>query len=166
MRIQTLENTVYELDTLPDEVDDLRFAIFDNSDASEPDYRYIPLVFLENFTNPALVLRIGDRVIKMPMDWQVLIGEEDLGDLEMLPLTSINDRDFKVFEYNSLTSFSASFLPIEIIDVYNEVEWYAPKLKNGQFLAVPIDDGPEPRVVYFVKEVSRNCEVVNYNEAW
>jgi len=166
MRIHTLENTAYNLDTLPEETDDMRFAILDNSDPNNPDYFYIPLIFLESFTSPALVLKIGNKQIKMPLDWQVLIGEEDLGDLESLPLTSLNDRDFKVYQYNSLKSYAPTFLPIEIVDVYNEVSWYAPKLKNGQFLAVPLSDGENPECVYFIKDVSRNCEVVDYNKAW
>jgi hypothetical protein len=166
MRIHTLENKAYNLDTLPEEIDDMRFAILDNSDPNNPDYFYIPLIFLESFTSPALVLRIGDKQIKMPLDWQVLIGEEDLGDLESLPLTSLNDRDFKVYQYNSLKSYAPTFLPIEIVDVYNEVSWYAPKLKNGQYLAVPLSDGENPECVYFIKDVSRNCEVVDYNKAW
>jgi len=166
MRILTLDNTVYELDTLPEEVEDMRFAIFDNSDPGNPDYHYIPLIFLESFTAPALVLRVGESSIKMPMDWQILIGEPDLGDLEMLPLTSINDRGFKAFEFNPLTSFRPSFLDIEILDVYHNVTWYAPKLRNGQMLAVPISDDDRPECVYFVKDISRNCEVVNYQKAW
>lgn len=166
MRIHTLENTCFELNTLPESIDDLRFTILDNSNPDDPDFKYIPLIFLESFTSPALVLRIGNQKIKMPMDWQVLIGEEDLGDLEALPLTSINDRDFSVFQFNSLTSFSPTFLPIEIIDVYSEVNWYSPKLKNGQFLAVPITDGHNPSCVYFIKDISRNCEVVDYGKLW
>jgi hypothetical protein len=166
MKILTLDNIAYELDTLPEEVEDLRFSILDNSDPSNPDYHYIPLIFLESFNAPALVLRIGNRTIKMPVDWQILIGEPDIGDLEMLPLTSINDRGFKVFQFNPLTSFRPSFPEIEIVDVYHEVTWYAPKLKNGQLLAVPLDDEHEPECVYFAKDVSRNCEIVNYNLAW
>jgi len=166
MRILTLDNTVYELDTLPEEVEDMRFAIFDNSDPANPYYHYIPLIFLESFNAPALVLRIGEESIKMPMDWQILIGEPDLGDLEMLPLTSINDRGFKAFEFNPLTSFRPSFLDIEILDVYHDVTWYAPKLRNGQMLAVPVTDEDRPACVYFVKDISRNCEVVNYQKAW
>lgn len=167
MRILTLdENKAYDLNTLPEEVDDMRFAILDNSDPSNPDYHYIPLIFLESFTAPALVLRIGENMIRMPMDWQVLIGEPDLGDLEVLPLTSINDRGFNVFQFNPLTSFRPSFPDIEILDVYHEVTWYAPKLKNGQMLAVPLNDDDQPDCVYFVKDISRNCEVVNYSLAW
>jgi hypothetical protein len=166
MRILTLDNTHYDLTQLPDEVDDMRFAILDNSDPHNPDYHYIPLIFLESFNAPALVLQIGQNRIKMPIDWQILIGEPEIGDLEMLPLTSINDRGFKVFEFNPLSSFRPSFPRVEIVDVYHEVAWYAPKLKNGQMLCVPITDGPKPECVYFVKDISRNCEIVDYQQAW
>ena len=167
MKILTLDhNEAYDLNFLPQEVSDMRFAIFDNSNPSSPDYYFIPLIFLESFAAPALVLRIGPSVIKMPVDWQVLIGEPDLGDLEILPLTSVSDRGFKVFSYNPLTSFRPEFHEIEIIDVYHEVMWYAPKLKNGQMLCVPLTDGHDPQCAYFVKDISRNCEVVDYHHAW
>lgn len=166
MRILTLDNTAYDLDTLPDEVDDMRFAIFDNSDPANPDHFYIPLIFLESFNSPALVLQIGSYTVKMPMDWRILIGEPDSGDLEVVPLTSLNDRGFKAFEFNPLSSFRPSFQPIEIVDVYHDVTWYTPKLKNGQMLAVPLDDSEHPACVYFIRDISRNCEVVDYNKAW
>ena len=166
MRILTLDNEFYNLETLPDEVDDLRFAILDNSNPQNVDYHYIPLIFLESFNSPALVLQIGDKTLKMPVDWQILIGEPEMGDLETLPLTSINDRGFKAFEFNPLSAFRPSFLDIEIVDIYHDVTWYAPRLKNGQFLCIPIDDGHRPRCVYFVKEISRNCEIVDYNQAF
>ncbi|NDB64538.1 MAG: hypothetical protein EB168_02555 [Euryarchaeota archaeon] len=162
MQILTLDNVKYDLDTLPEEVDDMRFNILDNSDPSNPDYHWIPLIFLESFNSPALVLKIGEHKIRMPVDWSILIGEPDVGDLEVLPLTSINDRGFKAFQFNSLTDFRPSFLPIEIVDVYQDVSWYSPKLKNGQLLAVPLNEGAKPECCYFVKDISRNCEIVNY----
>jgi hypothetical protein len=166
MRILTLDDEYYNLETLPEEIDDLRFAILDNSNPQNVDYYYIPLIFLESFNSPALVLKIADKIIKMPVDWQILIGEQEHGDLETLPLSSLNDRGFNVFQFNPLSSFSPTFLPIEIVDIYPDVTWYAPRLRNGQFLCVPIDDGPNPRCVYFVKEVSRNCEIVDYSQAF
>ncbi len=104
MKILTLDNSVYNLETLPEEIDDLRFAILDNSNPANVDYHYIPLIFLESFNSPALVLRIDNKIIKMPVEWQILIGEPELGDLETLPLTSINDRGFKAFEFNDFIS--------------------------------------------------------------
>lgn len=167
MRILQLEeNKFYNLETLPEEIDELRFAVLDNSNPQNVDYHFIPLIFLESFNAPALVLRIGENRIKMPLDWQILIGERDHGDLETLPLTSLNDRGFNAFEFNPLSSFSPSFLPIEIEDIYHDVTWYAPRLKNGQFLCVPIEDKVKPKCVYFVKEVSRNAEIVDYRQVF
>jgi hypothetical protein len=166
MRILTLDNTAFEMDEIPDEIGDLRFCVFDNSDPKEPDYYYIPLIFLESFNSPALVLKIGENTIKMPVDWQLLIGEPDLGDLEVVPLTSINDRGFSVFTFNPLSIFRPEFMPVEIVDIYQDVKWYFPKLKPGQMLAVPLDNSDHPQCAYFVKEISRQSEVVNYNKAW
>ena len=166
MRILTLDNTAYDMDEIPDEVDDLRFCVLDNSDPKDPDYFYIPLIFLESFNSPALVLKIGNSTIKMPVDWQLLIGEPDFGDLEVVPLTSINDRGFKVFAFNPLSSFRPEFFDVEIVDIYQDVKWYFPKLKPGQMLAVPLDEGNEPRCVYFVKDISRQSEVVDYSKVW
>ena len=116
MRILTLDNVFYDLETLPEEIDDLRFAILDNSVPSNVDYHYIPLIFLESFNSPALVLKVADRVIKMPIDWQVLIGEQEHGDLEALPLSSLNDRGFNVFQFNPLSSFSGEVGEVVVAD--------------------------------------------------
>jgi len=144
----------------------MRFAILDNSTPSDVDFFYIPLIFLETFNSPALVLRVGDKVVKMPVDWHILIGEQYHGDLEALPLSSLNDRGFTAFQYNPMSSFSPTFLDIEIMDIFPEVTWYAPRLRNGQFLCVPLEEGPNPRCVYFIKEVSRNSEVVDYSQVF
>jgi hypothetical protein len=163
----TLENNSYELNEIPEEVDDVRFCVLDNSDPKNPDYFFIPLIFLESFNSPALILKIGNNIIKMPLDWQLLIGEPDLGDLEVVPLTSINDRGFSVFAFNPLGSFRPEFFPVEVIDIYQDVKWYFPKLKPGQLLAVPLNhEDKKPLCVYFVKDISRQSEIVNFSKAW
>jgi hypothetical protein len=166
MRILTLDNTSYSMDSIPDEIDEVRFCVLDNSDPKDPDYFYIPLIFLESFNAPALVLRIGNNVIRMPVDWQLLIGEPDFGDLEVVPLTSINDRGFNVFTFNPLTSFKPEFHPVEIIDIYQDVKWYFPKLKPGQLLAIPLTEGERPMCAFFIKDISRQSEVIDYGKIW
>ena len=165
MRILNLDtNTYYNLESLPEEIDELQFSILDNSNPNNPDFQFIPLIFLESFNSPAVVLQVGGKRIKMPVDWQILIGEAEHGDLETLPLSSVNDRGFNAYQFNPLTSYAPDFLPIEIVDIYQDVTWYSPRLRNGQFLCVPIDDGEKPRCLYFVKEISRNCEIVDYGK--
>lgn len=168
MRLLNLDNNMsYELNEIPEFVDDVRFCVLDNSDPKDPDYYFMPLIFLESFNSPALVLKIGDSVIKMPIDWQLLIGEPDLGDLEVVPLTSINDRGFNVFTFNPINSFKPEFFPVEVIDIYQDVKWYFPKLKPGQLLAVPLEQNvPNPLCAFFVKDISRQSEIVNYSKCW
>ena len=50
MKILTLDDRTYKLEKIPEWVDDkLRFAVLDNSDPNNPDFFYIPLIFLESF---------------------------------------------------------------------------------------------------------------------
>ena len=45
MKILTVDNTVYEIDNVPDEIDDIRFGVFDTSDPEWMDYYFLPLIF-------------------------------------------------------------------------------------------------------------------------
>ena len=36
-------------------------------------------------------------------------------------------------------------------------------MKNGQLLSTPITDGNKPLCAYFVKDISRQCEVIEYS---
>jgi hypothetical protein len=167
VQILTLDNEIFYLNELPDEIDsDLRFAVLDNSNSKDPDYFFIPLVFLESFTGPAAVLQVGNREITMPLDWCAVVGDPEGPDMEVLPLTSLNDRGFKTFCFNPLSSFRPEFLDIDIIDVYQDVKWYFPKMRPGQLLCTPIESGKEPRCAYFVKEVSRQSELLDYTLCW
>lgn len=166
MRILTADNQSFEMTNFPEEVEDLRFCVLDNSNPKDPDYFFIPLVFLETFNDPALVLSIGGKKIRMPYNWQILIGEPEFGDLEVIPLSSINDRNFKAFSFNPISDSRPNYNEIEIVDVYHDIKWYFPKLKSGQLLAVPLDNSDKPTCVYFVKDISRHCEIVDIARAW
>jgi hypothetical protein len=166
MRILTLEDTAFDMNELPNEVDDLRFAILDNSDPKNPDYFFIPLIFLESFNSPALVLEIDDSRIRLPVDWKILVGEKEIGDLEMINLSSLNDRGFNAFSFNPISSFKADYLPVNIVDLYSDVKWFFPKLKQGQILSIPIETGTGPRCVYCAKDINKQNEVVDITKAW
>jgi hypothetical protein len=167
MKILTLENKTYILEKIPDYVDDkLRFAVLDNSNPEDPDYFFIPLIFLESFNAPAAVLQIGKYKINMPLDWKMIIGDPEQGELHVLPLTSLNDRGFNAFLFNPISDSKPSFAEVDIVDIYQEVKWYFPKTRSGQILAVPLEDGDNPRCAYFVKDISRQSEFLEYGSVW
>ena len=166
MNILTLENKVFSLTNLPDDFDeDVRFAVLDNSDPKNPDFFYIPLIFLESFSSPAIVLNINGTEVTMPIDWNIAVGDSESGnDLEVLPLTSINNRGFEAFLFNPLTSYQCSFAKLEVVNFYNDVKWYFPKMKNGQLLGVPTSKKDNPLCAYFVKDINKQSELIDYGK--
>jgi hypothetical protein len=162
MQILTLENKLFSLNNLPEEVDEnTRFAVLDNSNPAEPDFFFMPLIFLESFNAPAIVLQIGDEEVTMPIDWSIAVGDSSSScEIEILPLTSLNDRGFEALVFNPLSSFRIEFKPIKIVNFYNDVKWYFPKMKNGQLLATPTSSKDKPDCAYFVKEISRQNEII------
>lgn len=166
MKILTLQNIAFDLNDLPEEVsEDLRFSVLDNSNPAEPDYFFMPLIFLESFNAPAIVLRIAGHEVQMPLDWCVVVGDKECGlDPEVLPLTSINERGFEALLFNPINGFRAEFAPIEIVNIYQDVKWYFPKMKNGQLLTVPLGNEVSPLCAYFVKEISRQSEVIQLDK--
>ena len=166
MKILTLNNRAYDLNELPEEVDeDIRFSVLDNSTPAEPDFFFMPLIFLESFNSPAILLNIGGYEVQMPLDWSMVVGDRDCGlDPEALPLTSINERGFDAFIFNPINGFRMEYMSVEIVNIFQDVRWYFPKMKNGQMLTVPLHDGPNPPCAYFVKEISRQSEVVQLHK--
>ena len=167
MQILTLDNEHFDLNTFPKEIDkDIRYSVLDNSDPKDPDYFFVPLIYLESFSSPAVVLQVGEHQVQMPLEWSMVVGNSEVGDLEVLPLTSLNDRGFEAFCFNPLTSNRPNFLPVDVINVYQDVKFYFPKLKNGQLLTTPIQKKKNPNCAFFVKEVSRQSELIDFSLVW
>jgi hypothetical protein len=166
MNILTLDNKSLDLNDLPDELEeDIRFSVLDNSNPTDPDFFFMPLIFLESFNSPAILLNIGGYEIQMPLDWCMVVGDKECGlDPEVLPLTSINERGFDAFVFNPMSSFRCEYMPVEIVNIYQDVRWFFPKVRNGQILTVPLTEGEEPICAYFVKEISRQSEVILLNK--
>lgn len=166
MNILLNDNNVTNLDFVTNEVDDLRYCVLDYSDRREVDYMFPPLVFMEVFNAPALVLQIGKHIVKMPIDWSVVICDKVAGEPEVMPLVSVSDKGFTAFAVNPISDYMPSFYPIDIINVYQDVKWHVPTLKAGTFLAVPLSDEPGAQCVYFIKETNKVPDVLDIEQLW
>lgn len=155
MKILTVDNTAYDLDTVPNEIDDIRYCVLDASDKNNIDFFFLPLIFLESFHAPAICLQIGEYSVQMPMDWSILICDEEYTGFEVIPLASLNNRGFQSLVMNPLQAISIGCREISITNIYQDVKWYFPKLKNGHLLAVPLDNSPKPKCAFFVKEANK-----------
>lgn len=161
MRILTPDDRAFDMNDIPNEVDDIRYGVLDYSDQDNVDYYFMPLIFLDNFPRPAADLQLGPYRIQMPLDWSIMIVDKHSGMVEILELKNINDREFDAWGFNPISGYMPSFLPINIVNIYPDVNWYFPKLKYGHLLAVPLDDGPKPVCVYFVKDTNKLPEALD-----
>jgi len=162
MQILTLENTTYLLNKIPDNVDEnMRFSVLDNTDSNNPDFFFVPLIYLESFSSPSVVLEIGNDKIQMPLDWYILLGDPECGDLEILPLTSLNDRSFHAFCFNPITGSIPEYKEVRIVNIYSEEEWFFPRVRNNHLLTTPVSTKSNPQCAFFIKEINRNTDTVN-----
>jgi hypothetical protein len=146
---------------MPETIDDLRYCVLDYSDSQHPDYYWFPLVFLDIFHSPCADIRIGPYNIQMPLDWSIVVGDRHGGELEVMRLIDLNDKDFDAFAINPIRGYMPDFLRIEIVNVFSDVKWYFPRLKNGHLLALPLAAGHNPPCVFFVRETNKVPEVLD-----
>jgi hypothetical protein len=154
MLILTPENKPYNLDSLPSEIEDIRYSVFDVLN-TDPDFYFPPLVFIEQFNCPSALLEIGNFKIQMPLDWSVVVVDEELTSGEIMPITSLNDRDFHTITYNPLSQMIPNTATIKIANVFNDVKWFFPKLKTGSLLVIPLEMKDKPQCALFIQDKTK-----------
>ena len=164
MHILTVDNTTFSMNDVPDEIDDIRYCVLDYTDTKNVDYLFIPLMWLESFNAPSVDLRIGKYRVQMPMDWSIVIGDKNSGDLEVIGLKQLNDRPFQAFGINPVNGYMPSFMDLEIVNVFPDKKWYFPKLKYGHLLAVPMENKNSPVCCFFVKDVNKIPESLDITQ--
>lgn len=156
MKILTNENSSFHIHQAPEDLKNAPFfCVLDYSNQLEVDYYFFPLKHLESFYSPCIDVRIGNDVVQMPLDWSIVIGDINLGDLEVIPLLQVMDKDFDAFCFNPLKGYMPSFKSIEILNVWPDIKWHVPQLKTGHLLAVPLNDSDAPLCAFFVKEINK-----------
>ncbi len=165
MKILTIENDTYDIDCVPDEIDDIRYCVLDGGDLEWVDFFFLPLIFLESFYSPAMVLKIGDKTVQMPIDWSIAICDDDMyNEIEMLPLTSLNNRGFHTPVFNPLENKSPAVNQVDVVNIYQDVKWFFPKLKHGHMITVPLENGNKPRCALFCKDINKINDVLDISD--
>ena len=155
MRILTVENKPYELNHIPGMDEDIRYCVLDCTDPKEIDFYFIPLMLLETFSAPAVVLEIGKYKISVPVDLSMLYCDEEYSDLEVIELIKFKDKPYFSPIFNPLSHAVPFPEEIYMTDAYSEVKWFVPKLKPGHVLVIPLEDKPKPNCALFVKDANK-----------
>ena len=76
-QVSIKENKSYNLNKVPELVDDLQYCVLDTTNKNNIDFFFIPLIFLESFSAPSMILEIGKKTVQMPIDWSIMIIEKE-----------------------------------------------------------------------------------------
>lgn len=172
MKLLTNENKPFDTNNIPNDVLDLRYCILDYTEPTDVDFYFVPLMFLESFTSTSALVQIGQYTVQLPLDWSIVIGDKEVGDLEVLEIHRLNDRPMSAFVFNPLSSFYFSYLDIHIIDVFSDVKWYMPQLQTNHILTVPLGEKNQwvksrnknesyPECCYIIRDVNKLPDVLN-----
>lgn len=152
MNILLAENKPYDLNHIPEEVDDVYFCVLDCNEPEHIDFQFLPLIYLESFYSPCMVLKIGKYTVNVPLDWSIMVCDEEYTSLELVTLTSLNNRGFHTVLFNPLRQMFPTTAEISVVNVYADVKWFFPKLKMGNVLVMPVESGDVPLCILLVKD--------------
>ena len=164
MYILTPENKAFDTIRIPNSSSTLYHCILDYSDHNDVDYKFPPTVFIEDFPKASVELMIGEYRIQVPYNWCVLLGDRDFGELEIMPIKNFHGRNFHIFAFNPINGYRPEYLPIEVINIYQEVRWCIPTTKANHMLAVPLHGGEQPLCGFFVDEKNKLPDVLDIRQ--
>lgn len=158
MKILTPENVPYDMNTIGGYAPDQFYCSLDLSSLEESDYYFHDLMSVISFSSVLVELDIGGNIIEVPLNSQILIGDEDTGMMEM---SSIEDlmtiKEPLAYSLNPIKSLYPRYIPVKINRCYQSTptKWQMPSLNRKNLLAVPIENKKNPLCIFLADENER-----------
>lgn len=154
MLVLTPENNAFEMDLVTEDIPDEMYCVLDLSDTGDSDFYFRHINNTVSFNSISADLQIGNKIIQIPLGWQILLGDEETGMVEMCTIENIlNMKKPTAYVYNPIRSMYARFEPVKVLRVFTlTTKWQIPMLSKKNLLCVPLNTGPNPSCVYFADE--------------
>ncbi|WEM33342.1 hypothetical protein EJP02_281 [Escherichia phage EJP2] len=154
MKVLTPENKTFDIDMVTDCIPEEMFCVLDLSEYGDSDFYFKHILHTVSFNSISVDLQIGDRVVQIPLGWQILLGDEETGMIEMCTIENLlNMKDPLAYVYNPIRSMYAKFEPIKVLQVYTLTQkWQIPYLQKKNLLCVPLQSGSNPPCAFFADE--------------
>ena len=154
MNVLTPENFAFEVDQIADTIPEEMYCVLDLSQHGDSDYYFRHILNIVSFNSISADLQIGDNVVQVPLGWQILLGDEESGMLEMCTIENIlNMTEPCAFVYNPIRSMYPRYLPVKVLRVFTlPTKWQMPMLQKKNLLALPLHNGENPLCAYFADE--------------
>lgn len=134
-------------------------------DLEEIDWFLQKLKIIEAFECPTIKIKIMNKVLTLPSDWNILVYSEETTSLDVVNVHQLINQKFNIFLYD--------FIHHKVVDCNYRVVGYnkneevtAPCIAKKQMLCVPIEDKywimMSPTDVYrYIKNMSVS-DLINY----
>lgn len=154
MNVLTPENNAFDMDLVTEHIPDELYCVLDLSANGESDFYFRHILNTVSFNSISADLQIGDKVIQVPLGWQIMLGDEDSGMVEMCTIENIlNMKEPKAFVYNPIRSMYPKFEEVKVLRVFAlTTKWQIPMLPKKNLLCVPLSNDENPPCVYFADE--------------
>lgn len=154
MNILTPENSAFDMDMVTDTRPYEMFCVLDMSDSTNIDFYFQHILHTVSFNSISADLKIGDNIIQVPLQWQILLGDEDTGMVEMCSIENIlNMKEPRAYVYNPIRSMYPKFESVKVLRVFTLTKkWQMPMLHKKNLLVMPVCAGDNPPCVYFADE--------------
>ena len=162
MLVLTPENKVFDMNTVGDFIPDAMYCSLNLTTLKDADYYFHNILGTVNFSSIAAELQIGDYTTQVPINWQILIGDDETGMVETVrvdDLLSINDP--YAFVYNPITSKYIKFLPVKVKNIFTiNIRWQIPMIGKSNMLVLPIEYKESPNCIMIADEIDRFPEFI------
>jgi len=115
------------------------------------DFKCFPLKFIEKKTTTLAEIIIKEKyVIKLPINWYILCGDKIYYEnLEFISIQDLMSSDHTCISINPITSYIPKWHSLRVSNIYPNIEWLNPKVKNNHYLIYPLskEDNPECIIV-------------------
>lgn len=154
MLVLTPENTTFEVDQVVDVVPNEMYCVLDLTDIDNSDYYFHNILHIVSFSSMGAELDIGGNKIIVPLNWQILLGDEDSGYMEISTIENLlNIKNPFAYVYNPIKSMYAKYEPVKVLSVFTlPTRWQIPMLPKKNMLVVPLKRGHNPPCVMFADE--------------
>lgn len=157
MLVLTPENTSFDMNEVGEYAPNKMFCALDLSDISNSDYYFFNILNTVSFSSIAVELKIGNYSLQVPMNWQILIGDEDTGMLEVVHVEDLLAiKSPYAFVYNPIKSRYPQFLPVSVSSICTvSLKWQIPLIRKSHMLAVPLESKEIPLCAFFADETDK-----------
>ena len=157
MLVLTPENVGFEMTTVIDTAPDEMYCVLDLSDVDNADYYFHNILNTVSFSAMTAELQIGNTKLSVPFSWQILVGDEESGMMEMCAIEDLmNVKEPHAFVYNPIKSMFPSYEPVKVNNIFTiNARWQIPMLNKKHLLAVPLSTKENPKCVFLAEEVDK-----------